>query len=107
VKVKVLCNSGGKPYLLRSSQVQRLITRRTSIKPPGSLEKNNLRGTVTVNILIDEKGKVICIKAVKGHPIAQSSVVASIYNWKFKPYKFKGKPISVFGVLTVSYDFRK
>ena len=106
-RVKVLCGLDGKPLLLNSGRVHRLIVTKTSITPPGTLGHTNLKGSVTVSILLDEKGKILCIRALRGHPIAQNSVVASIYKWKFKPYKYKSKSVPVAGVLTVNYDFRK
>ena len=60
-------------------------------------------GTVTVQVLIDEDGKVISARAVSGHPLLQQAAVDAAYQAQFAPTMLSGQPVKVSGVLT--YDF--
>jgi len=106
-KTEILCDSQGNPYWLNSNQIMLLVLKKTKIKTPGTLGKNSLHGLVTVKILIDENGKAICLRGFKGHPIAKAAVVSTLSKWKFKSYKINGQSISVVGLLTLPYDFRR
>lgn len=60
-------------------------------------------GTVTVQILINEDGKVVEARAVSGHPLLRQAAVDAAYQAKFTPTRLEGKPVQVSGVLT--YEF--
>jgi TonB family protein len=61
-------------------------------------------GTVTVEVTVDETGKVISAKAVSGHPLLQAAAVQAAYQARFKPTLLSGKAVKVTGVLT--YEFK-
>lgn len=61
-------------------------------------------GTVTVQVTIDEEGKVISAHAVSGHPLLQAASVAAARQARFTPTKLSGQPVKVTGV--VIYNFR-
>lgn|SRR5918911_3547734 len=61
-------------------------------------------GTVTVQVTVDETGKVTSAKAVSGHPLLQAAAVQAAYQARFKPTLSSGKPVKVTGVLT--YEFQ-
>jgi TonB family protein len=60
-------------------------------------------GTVTVQIVIDEEGKVENAKAVGGHPLLQSASVDAAYQARFSPTRLSGNPVKVSGVLTYNF----
>jgi outer membrane biosynthesis protein TonB len=73
---------------------------------PSLLGKSRLRGDVIVQVLINEYGKVDCIRAIKGHPLAISSAVDCVSKWVFKPYSGNGQMTKcVLGTLIIPYDF--
>ncbi|MEK6337436.1 MAG: energy transducer TonB [Acidobacteriota bacterium] len=61
-------------------------------------------GTVTVQVTIDEEGKVISAHAVSGHPLLQAAAVAAAKQARFPPTKLSGQPVKVMGV--VIYNFK-
>jgi len=91
---------------LRSRRFLKLVVRQTAVTAPGMLGKSELHGTVTVEVCIDQTGAVAAVRAVRGHPIAVSSVIQSVRGWSFAPYKCHGRAKSAVGVLKVKYDFR-
>jgi TonB family protein len=60
-------------------------------------------GTVTVQILVDEEGRVVSANAVSGHPLLQQAAVAAARQARFSPTLLSGQPVKVSGVIT--YDF--
>lgn len=60
-------------------------------------------GTVTVQVLVDESGKVVSAHAVSGHPLLQQSAVAAARQAKFSPTLLSGQPVKVSGVITYNF----
>lgn len=61
-------------------------------------------GTVIVNVVIDEQGKIAKAEAVSGHPLLRGSAVAAALNARFEPTLLDDKPVKVSGMLT--YNFK-
>lgn len=61
-------------------------------------------GTVTVQVVVDEEGKVLTAHAVSGHPLLQAAAVAAARNARFVPTKLAGQSVKVTGVII--YNFR-
>ncbi|MBC7911623.1 MAG: energy transducer TonB [Pyrinomonadaceae bacterium] len=61
------------------------------------------QGTVTVQILVDESGKVVSASAVSGHPLLRAAAVQAAYRARFSPTLLSGQPVKVSG--TITYNF--
>jgi TonB family protein len=68
------------------------------------LGHGRLRGEVKLDVMIDGQGHVACASAIGGNPIAISSAMAAIRNWRFKPLIQRGKAMPVLGHLTIPYQ---
>ncbi len=60
-------------------------------------------GAVTVEITIDETGKVVAAYAVSGHPLLQAAAVKAARLATFLPTRLKGEPVKVAGVLVYNF----
>jgi protein TonB len=60
-------------------------------------------GVVTVQVTIDESGKVISAHAVGGHPLLQQAAVQAAYGARFTPTQLSGQPVKVTGVITYNF----
>ncbi len=60
-------------------------------------------GTVTVQVTIDESGRVISARAVSGHPLLQAAAVQAANGARFSPTLLSGQPVKVTGV--INYNF--
>lgn len=60
-------------------------------------------GTVAVEVLIDESGKVISAHAVSGPPSLQAAAVQAARLAKFSPTTLSGQPVQVLGTITYSF----
>jgi TonB family protein len=60
-------------------------------------------GMVTVQVTIDETGKVISARAVGGHPLLQQAAVQAANQARFSPTLLSGRPVKVTGVITYNF----
>lgn len=61
------------------------------------------QGTVTVQITVDEEGRVISASAVSGHPLLQQAAVDAARRARFSPTLLSGQPVKVSGVITYNF----
>ena len=63
-------------------------------------------GIVTVQVVVDESGRVISASAVSGHPLLQSAAVAAARQARFSPTLLSGQPVKVSGLITYNFVLR-
>lgn len=63
----------------------------------------NASGTVVVQVLIDEDGKVTEAHAVSGHPLLRKAAEEAARNARFSPTQLSGQPVKVTGVITYNF----
>lgn len=72
---------------------------------PQTAKAVNASGEVSVQVMIDENGKVISAKAVSGHPLLRTVSEQAARGAKFKPTTLSNQPVKVTGVII--YNFAK
>lgn len=74
-------------------------------KPPYPPMAKQLRiqGTVSVQVLIDETGKVISAKAVSGNPALMNAAQQAAYGARFSPTMLGDQAMKVSGVITYNF----
>jgi TonB family protein len=60
-------------------------------------------GTVNVEVVVDEQGAVVFADAVSGHPLLRQAAVGAARQAKFTPFKVKGRPVTVEGIITYNF----
>ena len=60
-------------------------------------------GSVSVQVLIDEQGRVVSASAVSGHPLLQQAAVAAARGARFSPTLLSGQAVKVSGVITYNF----
>jgi periplasmic protein TonB len=60
-------------------------------------------GAVTVQITVDESGKVVSARATSGHPLLQAAAVQAAYAARFSPTQISGQPVKVTGMLMYNF----
>jgi TonB family protein len=60
-------------------------------------------GAVTVEILLDETGKVISAHAVSGHPLLRAAAVKAAYQARFSPTLLSKQPVKASGIITYQF----
>lgn len=71
---------------------------------PAAARAINAKGTVTVQVTIDESGRVISASATNGHPLLRSAAVSAAQSARFSPTLLSGQPVKVTGVITYNFQ---
>lgn len=74
-------------------------------KPPYPPAAQAIRagGDVSVQVTIDETGRVVSAKAVSGHPLLKAVSEAAARNAKFDPTTLSNTPVKVTGVIVYKF----
>lgn len=74
-------------------------------KPPYPPAARAVRasGAVSVQVLIDEEGRVVSASAVSGHPLLRAAAVSAARGARFSPTQLSGQPVKVNGVITYNF----
>lgn len=70
---------------------------------PAVAKLTHIQGAVTVQVLIDEQGRVVSAKATSGPPILQVAAQQAAYRASFTPTLLSGQPVRVTGVITYNF----
>jgi len=85
-----------------------LIGREARASMPPKARKAGILGTVIVEVVIDQEGCVRNSRILKGLPMGiDTSVLASVRSWTFRPATLKGRPVAVYYTLLASFPPRK
>ena len=74
-------------------------------KPPYPPAARAVRasGSVTVQVLVDESGRVTSATALSGHPLLRAAAAQAAREAIFNPTLLAGKPVKVSGVITYNF----
>jgi protein TonB len=72
---------------------------------PALARQIGLQGTVTVQVLIDEEGRVVSAQPISGHPILIPEAKKAALQARFTPTTLGSQPVKVSGMIT--YNFVK
>ena len=70
---------------------------------PEMAKRMRIQGTVSVQVLIDEQGKVISAKAVSGSPFLLIEAQKAAMQARFSPTRLGDQPVKVSGVITYNF----
>lgn len=70
---------------------------------PATAKAANAKGTVNVEVLINNKGIVIEAKAVSGNPLLRSTAEWAARRTKFKPTKIGGNQVQIKGLIVYTF----
>jgi Ca-activated chloride channel homolog len=70
---------------------------------PPSAKNVRATGVVTVEVLLNEEGKVISARAVDGNPFLRQAAIMAARQARFTPTVLSGKPVQVTGVITYTF----
>ncbi|MCI0391634.1 MAG: energy transducer TonB [Acidobacteria bacterium] len=74
---------------------------------PESAKKMQAAGSVQVQVMISEEGRVIEVMTVSGHPLLRKPVVDAARKWVFKPTLLNGIPVKVESTLTFVFTLNE
>ncbi len=70
--------------------------------------KAGVQGTVIVEAVIDEQGRVTNERLIRGLPMGlDQAALEAIQQWRFKPALLDGRPVKVYFTLTVNFTMQR
>ncbi len=73
---------------------------------PALAKRMGVEGTVSVQVLIDETGKVISAKSIAGNPLLSTTAQKAALEARFSPTVLGEQPVKVSGVITYNFVLR-
>lgn len=70
---------------------------------PPLAKQIRLQGPVSIQVLIDENGKVVSAKALSGHQVLVNAAEAAALQARFSPTLLSGQPVKVSGVIIYNF----
>lgn len=70
---------------------------------PAAARAIKAAGAVSVQVMIDESGKVVSAKAVNGHPLLRAEAEKAARNARFTPTFLSNEPVKVTGVIVYNF----
>lgn len=64
----------------------------------------NAHGSVSVQVLVDERGNVVSANAVSGHPLLRPAAESAARRARFSPTLLSGEPVKVAGVIVYNFN---
>ena len=86
-----------------SSVINSKIVSKPAPAYPVLARQARVEGLVTVEILVDEQGRVAAARATNGHPLLRSAAQQSAFQARFTPTSISGHPVKVSGVITYNF----
>ena len=71
---------------------------------PAMAKQTRMQGSVNIQILVDEQGKVISAQVMSGNPMLTAAAREAAMRARFTPTTLNGVPVKIQGVIT--YNFR-
>jgi len=71
---------------------------------PSEAKRDEIRGTVVVEVLIDLQGIPLAIHTVRGDSILAEAVSRAVQQWRWEPYRLKRKAVAVEMTLAINFD---
>ncbi len=73
---------------------------------PAIARAGRISGLVTVQILVDEEGRVTSAHVSNGHPLLQQAAVQAAYRARFTPTLLSKQPVKVSGFITYNFTLQ-
>jgi len=70
---------------------------------PAIAKQMHLQGLVSVQVLIDETGRVVSARAISGSPFLAVEAQRAAYKARFSPTFIGDQPVKVSGVITYNF----
>ena len=72
---------------------------------PDAARRFRISGLVTVDVIVDETGKVISAQATSGPAVLRETAVQAALRARFSPTKLSGQPVKVSGLINYKFSF--
>jgi TonB family protein len=92
-----------KPSLVSLGVIESKVTHKAVPPYPELAKRARASGPVTVQILLDEQGRVVSARATNGHPLLRAAAEQAAYQTRFSPTLLSNQPVKVSGIITFNF----
>jgi protein TonB len=71
---------------------------------PDEAVKENISGTVKLNVIIAKDGKIQQIQVISGHPLLVQAAIDAVRQWEYQPTLLNGQAIEVDTEIEVGFS---
>ena len=71
---------------------------------PGMARTARIAGEVLLQVTISKSGDVVSAESISGHPMLVYAAIATVKEWKYKPYLVGGRPVEISTQVTMKFD---
>ncbi len=103
VKKEVVAEKKSVPNVISKGVINGQATSLPKPAYPQIAKTANVSGQVSVQVLIDESGRVISANVVSGHPLLRNAAVTAAKQAKFTPTKLSDTPVKVNGMIVYNF----
>lgn len=89
--------------LLNVGSLVEKATQRVAPSYPQLARERNLRGVVTVYLVVDERGAVEAVQRASGPELLRRAAEDAARRWKFRPTIVDGRPVRVAGFISFNF----
>ena len=100
----LLLDKARKPVWLNTDDLVKRAIHCVPPRMPALARQARIEGHVLVDILVAEKGRVVCAQLISGHPILAACAMQAAKDWTFRPIKQNGKPVGFRGHLRFHFS---
>ena len=106
---RLVSPSGRAPIRIGGTGVDRGPVPTKRVQPAYTAEAMRARveGTVALEVLVDERGRVADARVLKSIPLLDESALAAAKQWEFTPTMLNGQPVPVLVMLELEFTLRK
>ena len=95
------------PVRISVLQSSKLIRRVDPVYPPLA-RRTGTEGVVILKAVIDEEGNITePLEVLEGHPLLVDAAKDAVRQWKYSPTIVSGEPVSVVGIIEVTFRIRR
>jgi TonB family protein len=87
-----------------AEMMERLLVHRVEPVYPAEARRQNLQGTIALDIIVGRDGSVVSMRALNGPDVLARAAMDALRWWKFEPYRVNGEPAVV--ETTVAVEFK-
>jgi TonB family protein len=86
-----------------ASVEQGMLVKKVAPEYPAEAKDKRIQGQVVLSVIVGKDGEVEHVALVSGHPLLAPPAIASVKQWKYKPYLLNGAPVEVETQVMVSF----
>jgi len=74
---------------------------------PEAARSAGIEATVVVRFVVTETGEVTNVTIVRGHPLFNDVVLATVKTWRYRPAIHEGRPVSTFKTVRIPFKAKR